>query len=69
MNYQIVGSFIIQRETQVSIFEALEILSSWNPGWIPSSAMCDFSNEEIKAIEELFPGKLSGCFDPGFYLF
>ena len=62
VNYQIVGSFIIQRETQISIFEALQILSSWNPGWIPSNAMCDFSNEEIKAIEELFPGKLSACF-------
>ncbi|RMX36463.1 hypothetical protein pdam_00010007 [Pocillopora damicornis] len=55
VDYQIVGSFVIQSETSDSIYEALSIIKSWNPTWNPSYFMLDFS-EEMSAIGKLFPG-------------
>ena len=31
VNYQVVGSFVIEDETVRSINEALEVISKWNP--------------------------------------
>ena len=57
VNYMVVGSFIIQRETTASIQEALEIFRDWNDSWKPRFFMTDFCQEEINAIEGTFPGK------------
>ena len=57
VDYQIVGSFVIQSETTDSIYEALSVLKSWNPKWNPSYFMVDYSEEEMSAIGKLFPGK------------
>ena len=57
VDYQIVGSFVIQSGTTDSIYEALSILKSWNPKWNPSYFMVDYSEEEMSAIGKLFPGK------------
>ena len=58
VNYQVVASFITHKETADDIAEALGIVKIWNPLWCPKNAMCDFSHEEINAIEAIFPGML-----------
>ena len=54
VNYCVVGSFVIQHETRRAIAEALDVLREWNPQWSPRFFMTDFSDPEIKAIEEVF---------------
>ena len=56
VDYQIVGSLVVQSETGDAIFEALMVLKSWNPKWKPSCFMVDYSEEEMSAIERLYPG-------------
>ena len=58
MDYQVVGSFAIQDETTESIKEALHVLKKWNASWNPKMFMVDNCDEEIDAIEILFPGML-----------
>lgn len=55
VNYQIVGSFVVQSETSESIAEALRVISGWNPSWNPLYFMVDYSEEEMSAITSLFP--------------
>ena len=54
VNYCVVGSFVIQHETRWAIAEALDVLREWNPQWSPRLFMTDFSDPEIKAIEDVF---------------
>ena len=62
VDYQIVGSFVVQSETTDAIFEALSVLKSWNQKWNPSCFMVDYSEEEMSAIGNLFPGSsISNC--------
>ena len=56
VDYQIVGSFVIQSETSDAIHEALAVIKSWNPTWNPSYFMVDYSEEEMSAIGKIFPG-------------
>jgi hypothetical protein len=56
VDYIIVASFVIQDETTESIMEALSIIKQWNPGWKPCNFMTDHCEEEINALESLFPG-------------
>lgn len=56
VDYQVVGSFIIQDETTDATTEALAILQQWNCQWAPKFAMTDMCAEEISAIESVFPG-------------
>ena len=55
--YKVVASFVTQTETTASIKEALNILKKWNPTWDPRHFMVDYAEEEISAVEELFPSK------------
>ncbi|XP_068739310.1 uncharacterized protein [Montipora capricornis] len=50
VDYQIVGSFVVQSETADAIFEALMVLKSWNPPCV----MVDYSGEQMSAIERLY---------------
>ena len=62
VDYQIVGSFVVQSETTDAIFEALSVLKSWNQKWNSSCFMVDYSEEEMSAIGNLFPGSsISNC--------
>ena len=61
VDYCVVASFVIQQENTDSIWEALRILSNWNPTWSPGFFMVDFCEAEINAIERLFPGKRTAC--------
>ncbi|XP_068692776.1 uncharacterized protein [Montipora foliosa] len=54
VDYQIVGSFVVQSETADAIFEALMVLKSWNPKWKPPCLMVDYSGEQMSAIERLY---------------
>ena len=36
--------------------EALNILRGWNPEWNPPFFLCDYSEAEISALEQAFPG-------------
>ena len=56
VDYQVVGSFIVQDETSSAIMEALNVISTWSTEWKPGYFMVDNSNEEINAINSLFPG-------------
>nr|XP_045594154.1 uncharacterized protein LOC123755474 [Procambarus clarkii] len=55
VDYQVVGSFIVQSETEAAVKEALNIFKEWNPQWKPSVFMSDFSRVEMAAIEQTFP--------------
>lgn len=56
VGYCVVAEFVIQGETTAHIVEALNILRKWNPGWIPPFFLCDYSEAEISALEQAFPG-------------
>ena len=56
VDYQVVGSFIIQHETTEAIAEALQTLKQWNKSWKPQFFMTDLSEQEINSVEEIFPG-------------
>lgn len=58
VDYQIVGSFVVQDESTESIKEALGVFKKWNQQWQPSYFMVDCCEEEINAIEETFSGKV-----------
>ncbi len=53
--YIVAAEFIIQTESNKHIEEALAILKSWNPSWLPTYFMPDYSEAEILAIESAFP--------------
>ena len=57
VDYQVVGSFVIQNETSQCIREALQIIQRETTGWIPKYFMTDNCKQEITAIEDVFPGK------------
>lgn len=59
VDYIIVASFVVQDETTESIQEALSIIKQWNPGWRPQNFMTDLCEEEINALESIFPGTVS----------
>ena len=56
MEYKVVASFVTQSETTDAIKEALSVVMKWNPDWDPKHFMVDYAEEEISAVEDLFPG-------------
>ena len=67
VDYQIVGTFIIENETKRSILEALNKFKEWNPSTSPNFCMADYCNEEIEALEETFPGTFFPSFLYSFF--
>lgn len=57
VDYQPVAAFVTQDETSSAIREALEVLKSWNPTWQPEIFFTDYCEQEIRAIEDIFPCK------------
>ena len=55
VNYQVVAIFVTQDETTASIIEAVRILKEENPTWNPKHFMTDFCEQEINAVETVFP--------------
>ena len=58
VNYMVVAEFIVENEDTESIKEALQHIRDWNPNWKPKYFMCDYSNQEIAAVEGTFHGVL-----------
>ena len=56
IDYQIVANFVCENETTEAITEALVFIKKWNPSFQPKFFMTDYSNEEINALESVFPG-------------
>lgn len=56
VSYQVVGSFVLQSETSYAIAEALQVIRGWNNEWNPAYFMVDYSEEEMSAINRVFPG-------------
>ena len=56
VGYSVVGEFITQAEIAEHISEALQQLRSWNPMWNPQFFMTDYSEAELLALEQTFPG-------------
>ena len=56
VGYCVVAEFVVQTETTQQILEALQILRTWNPKWNPPFFLCDYSEAEISALEQAFPG-------------
>lgn len=59
VDYQVVGCFVTQQETIAAIAEPLETLKQWAPDWTPSFFMTDDCEQEIRALEDTFPGKVN----------
>ncbi|XP_021348263.1 uncharacterized protein LOC110447122 [Mizuhopecten yessoensis] len=55
IGYINVATFITETENGDSIKEALNILKEWNQNWSPQFFMCDYAEEEINALESVFP--------------
>ena len=56
MEYKVVASFVTQSETTDAVKEALSVIKKWNPDWAPKHFMVDYAEEDISAVEDLFPG-------------
>ena len=56
VGYCVVAEFVIQDETTQQILETLAILRGWNAEWNPPFFLCDYSEAEISALEQAFPG-------------
>lgn len=56
VGYSVVAEFITQAETAEHIGEALQQLRTWNPEWKPKFFMTDYSEAELLALEQSFPG-------------
>ena len=54
VDYQIVGSFVCERESTESITEALNFIKDRNPGWKLLYFMTDYSDEEITSTRPYF---------------
>ena len=59
VDFQVVGSFMFERETAECIQEALCILKEENRQWTPSYFMTDYDEFEINAIENEFKHNLN----------
>jgi len=56
VGYCVVAEFVVQDENAQQILEALNILREWNSEWNPPFFLCDYSEAEISALEQAFPG-------------
>jgi len=56
VNYQVVAVFVVQQETRQSLINALQVIRGWNSDVNPRYALVDFSEEEVAALEQTFPG-------------
>ncbi|XP_065642056.1 uncharacterized protein LOC124812106 [Hydra vulgaris] len=56
IDYQVVAIFVCENETTSAITEALLCSKEWNPTFQPKFCLTDYSNEEIRSLESVFPG-------------
>jgi len=56
VDYQLVGTFIVEVRNKESIMQGLTSIKEWNPGWAPKYFVLDYSEEQDGAVKALFPG-------------
>ena len=56
VNYQVIGTFIVQNETKEEIKAGIEVIKAWNKKWHPRFFMTDFDEKEINTLEDSFEG-------------
>ena len=56
VDYQLIAEFILQKNDNVMITEALNTIKDWNPGWSPKFVVADNCEEQLTAVETCFPG-------------
>jgi len=61
VNYQVAAVLVVQQETRSSLSNALHIIRGWNSDVNPRFALVDFSQEEVAALEDTFPGYCTFC--------
>lgn len=54
--YIVVAVFIVEREAEEYIEEALNLIKEQNPDVEPTAVMLDYCMAEINAVETVFPG-------------
>lgn len=54
-SYQIVGFFVTQHESKVTISEGLRVIKTWNPKVRPEFGLVNRPWEDLKAMEAIFP--------------
>ena len=54
IDYQIVGAFVSDNESEESITETLQILKQWNPEFNPKCFMMNYSTEETGTVKTVF---------------
>lgn len=55
VDHQLVGLFILRRRLATHIQEALDQFKEWNPSMKQKFIICDYSPEQIQAVEQCFP--------------
>lgn len=58
VNYINVETFVTETEDSSYLIEALQVIKEWNSDWSPKYFMCDYADEEINALGNVFPGIL-----------
>ncbi|XP_071947786.1 uncharacterized protein [Antedon mediterranea] len=53
--YQIVGLFIVQKGTNLTMMDALKMFKTWNPDWNAKYFMLDFAEKEEIFLKNIFP--------------
>ena len=57
VDYQLVASFIVEMRNKESIIQGLTSIKEWNPAWSPKYIIVDYSDEQMEAVKDVFPGK------------
>jgi len=52
---RVIGTIILQYESEDLLTEGLKILKKWNPNWAPKFSMTDKSSVELQAIGNVHP--------------
>lgn len=58
VDYQMVGSFVVEVRNKESLQQGLMSIKEWNPGWSPKYVILDYSDEQAEAVKIVFPGWL-----------
>lgn len=56
VDYQMVGSFVVEVRNKESLQQGLMSIKEWNPGWSPKYVILDYSDEQAEAVKIVFPG-------------
>ncbi|XP_022098372.1 uncharacterized protein LOC110983427 [Acanthaster planci] len=53
--YQLVGTVLMQYWSSQALVDALQVVRDWNPDWQPQAMLVDLIEEEVEALQKLFP--------------